>query len=340
MSSMLIKPNGDEQGHHDDPASNTHATAHDSSYEAYENQFPSDSGPRVSHSSISLGGEQLDCWQVIPTVKTALNADVVGYSRLMADDFEATKRVMDDYERLVSSHVTDNQGLLVNFVGDNFMALFDDPAAAMKAAISISAEIESRNSGLASIRQVRFRMGLDLGPASQSGNQWFGDALNIAARIQAIASEGGVSVSGEVYRGLDEPELRFTSRGRKQLKNIPEQIEVFEYSGLPSAAAGGQAAAGISLADPTIALLPIHTELVDEDLAPLAQIIRDELLHRMSGIHSLNVVDADGSTEASEDPSHYNPGDRHCPAGRLSEDLLPTDRSLNFQHRGVSSVEF
>ena len=242
---------------------------------------------------------------MIPTVKTALNADVVGYSRLMADDFEATKRVMDDYERLVSSHVTDNQGLLVNFVGDNFMALFDDPAAAMKAAISISAEIESRNSGLASIRQVRFRMGLDLGPASQSGNQWFGDALNIAARIQAIASEGGVSVSGEVYRGLDEPELRFTSRGRKQLKNIPEQIEVFEYSGLPSAAAGGQAAAGISLADPTIALLPIHTELVDEDLAPLAQIIRDELLHRMSGIHSLNVVDADGSTEASEDPSHY-----------------------------------
>ena len=157
---------------------------------------------------------------MIPTVKTALNADVVGYSRLMADDFEATKRVMDDYERLVSSHVTDNQGLLVNFVGDNFMALFDDPAAAMKAAISISAEIESRNSGLASIRQVRFRMGLDLGPASQSGNQWFGDALNIAARIQAIASEGGVSVSGEVYRGLDEPELRFTSRGRKQLKNI------------------------------------------------------------------------------------------------------------------------
>ena len=75
----------------------------------------------------------------------------------------------------------------------------------MGAAISITTELELRNASRPAARRVRFRMGMDLGEITVSGDDSFGDALNIAARIQAIARPGRISVSGRVYRALDEP---------------------------------------------------------------------------------------------------------------------------------------
>ena len=139
----------------------------------------------------------------------ALNADVVGYSRLLADDFQATTAVMDLYQGLVSEEVGAAGGTLVNFVGDNFMAAFDEATEAMQAAIAVTEAVADKNAGLPTQRQVRFRMGMDHGDVMVSDDgQYFGDALNIAARIQAMALPGGVSVSGNVYRALDEPALR------------------------------------------------------------------------------------------------------------------------------------
>ncbi|MGA7280708.1 MAG: adenylate/guanylate cyclase domain-containing protein, partial [Acidimicrobiia bacterium] len=135
----------------------------------------------------------------------ALNADVVGYSRLMADDFERTTSTIEEYRQLVDQKVAENSGTLVNFVGDNFMAVFADPRDAVATAIAITTEIETRNANLPQAQHVRFRMGIDQGEVAQSEDRFFGDALNIAARIQALARPGGMSVSGRVYKALDEP---------------------------------------------------------------------------------------------------------------------------------------
>ena len=222
----------------------------------------------------------------------ALNADVVGYSRLMADDLEATTAAMEEYAALVGATVVENGGTLVNFVGDNFMAVFDDAMAAMQTAIAMTTEIEARNATRDASHQARFRMGLDLGQVTASDQQWFGDALNIAARIQALARAGGISVSGRVYRALDEPALRFKSIGRQRLKNIPEEVEVYEFEGLPSGGSSAILQRQLGLESPTVAVLPIHAEMVDEPVRATAGILRADLIYRLTRVPQLKVIDA------------------------------------------------
>ncbi len=223
----------------------------------------------------------------------ALNADVVGYSALVADDLDATTEAMDSFHRLVETEVTKEGGTLANFVGDSFMVVFDDAMAALRCAISIATEAEERNLDLPRRRWVRFRMGLDLGSVSASEGRYHGDALNIAARIQAIAPTGGISISGSVYRSLDEPELRFRPVGRQRLKNIPEQVDVYEFVDLPTKGGGvREAGRSLSLDAPTFAVLPIHTETVDDEVRSAAQVIRGDLIHRLSAVPGLNVIDA------------------------------------------------
>ena len=222
----------------------------------------------------------------------ALNADIVGYSKLLADDFDATTAAMEEYHRLVHERITQSGGTLVNFVGDNFMAVFDDATDAMRTSIAISSAIEAKNTAIPKSRRVRFRMGIDQGEVAITGDQYFGDALNIAARIQEMAAPGGVSVSGRVYRALDEPALRFQSMGRKDLKNIPEEVEVYQFADLPAEGPGTSGGATLALEAPTIAVLPIHTEMVDPSIASAAQMLRADLIYRLANMPNLNVIDA------------------------------------------------
>lgn len=220
-----------------------------------------------------------------------LNADVVGFSRLIADDLEAMTTTMDEYRVLVSHQVDANGGRLVNFVGDNFMAVFDSAMDAMQTAITITTEVEASNAARSGSRSVRFRMGMDQGPIAVSAEEYFGDALNIAARIQAIALPGGISVSGRVYRALDEPALRFRPTGRQRLKNIPEEVEVYEFADLPSEGPGRSHPQSLALESPIVAVLPIHAETVDDSVRSSAEMLRTDLVHRLARIPQLKVLD-------------------------------------------------
>jgi adenylate cyclase len=224
----------------------------------------------------------------------ALNADIVGYSRLMADDFEGTASAVEETRRIVEETIDQNRGKLVNFVGDNFMAVFVEAEDAMAAAIAITTRLESRNAGVPESRQVRFRMGIDEGEVAISDDDYFGDALNIAARIQGIALAGGISVSGRVYQALDEPSLRFKSLGKRALKNIPEEIEVYQFADLPGDGSVRPGTRSLSLETPTLAVLPIHTEMVDESVQRNAGMIRADLIHGLSRVPQLRVVEAGG----------------------------------------------
>ncbi|MGA7228993.1 MAG: adenylate/guanylate cyclase domain-containing protein [Acidimicrobiia bacterium] len=232
----------------------------------------------------------------------ALNADVVGYSRLMADDFERTTSTIEEYRQLVDQKVAENSGTLVNFVGDNFMAVFADPRDAVATAIAITTEIETRNANLPQAQHVRFRMGIDQGEVAQSEDRFFGDALNIAARIQALARPGGMSVSGRVYKALDEPALRFKSIGQQGLKNIPGEVEVFEFSDLPGDGSAAGERKSLSLEAPTVAVLPIHADEVDDQVKSMTSILYADMIHRLSRIPQLKVIEA--SAQPGERPTH------------------------------------
>ncbi len=234
--------------------------------------------------------------------RVALNADVVGFSRLMADDFETTTTAMEDYHGLVEREVSENGGVIVNFAGDNFMAAFDEATDAMRVAIAITTAVEERNSSYPESKWIRFRMGLDAGEMSVSGNQWFGDPLNAAARIQALARAGGISVSGRVYQALDEPALRFQPVGRKELRGIPEKTDVYEYADLPTAGGHRSAPSDLSLESPTVAVLPFHTGDSPDALAEAARVFRADLIYRLSQVPQLEVVDAASDNAA---PARY-----------------------------------
>lgn len=236
----------------------------------------------------------------------ALNADVVGYSALVADDLERMTATMSDYHDLVEREVLENGGTLANFVGDSFMAVFEEPTDALRAAIAITTDVEDRNAGLAASSRARFRMGIDRGPVSVSEAGYHGDALNISARIQAIAPPGGLAVSGRVFQALDEPALRFRPMGRQRLKNIPEETEVYEFVALPSGGGGHPSLKSpLALESPTVAVLQIHTEDADATVRPVARMIRNDLIHRLSQVPELTVVDVDTDEPGSRPAARY-----------------------------------
>jgi adenylate cyclase len=234
------------------------------------------------------------------THRVAVNGDIVGYSRLLADDYETTTATMADHRRLIDEQLERRNGEMANFVGDSFMAVFDSPIDAVQAAIEITTAIETANADVPVARRVEFRMGIDSGEVGITDGNYHGDALNTAARIQAIARPGGISISGRVYRALDEPALRFRPLGQHRLKNIPEGIDVYEFADLPSDRPS-TSAGPLSLESPTLAVLPIHTEMVDDQVRTGAAMIRQDLIHRLSSVPQLLVVDA--STEPGTDRS-------------------------------------
>ena len=176
-----------------------------------------------------------------------------------------------------------------------------DAMAGLRTAIAITTAVEERNAELPATRRVRFRMGMDQGPVTVAEGNHHGDALNIAARIQAIAPAGGLAVSGRVYRAVDEPALRFRAMGRQQLKNIPEQVDVYEFFDLPSDRRQRPVNRSLALEQPTLAILPIHTEMVDDTVRATAGMIRHDLIHRLSALPDLEVVDA--PTEPGRGPA-------------------------------------
>jgi class 3 adenylate cyclase/TolB-like protein len=156
-----------------------------------------------------------------------LLADMTGFSRLMGEDesraMAALMRIRDVFATVVPRH----SGTLDVFVGDCFVALFDSAVEAVRAAIAIQSELANA-AGIAA-DPVRIRIGVHLGDVVRTGSEILGDSVNVAARIQAIAPPGGITVSEDVYRAVrNRVNAPFRDLGPKSLKNIREKIRIYE----------------------------------------------------------------------------------------------------------------
>jgi adenylate cyclase len=217
-----------------------------------------------------------------------LHADVADYSRLMADDGPATVQTMRAYQQLVSDAVTRAGGTLVNFVGDSFLAVFDDARSGMHAAVGICGAVRDRNRDLPRDRRAWFRLGLDAGDiVTADDGRYFGDPLNIAARIQAIAQVGGINVTETVYTALDEPALRLVPLGLRRLKNIPEPVRVYRLAGAGQEAEQRHVAVRV---EPTLAVMPMYHGDDPTDRS-VAEALRLEVVGALGALAGLRVVD-------------------------------------------------
>src|ERR1043166_9669966 len=124
------------------------------------------------------------------------STDVVGYSRLMGDDEEATIRTLTAYRALISSLIQHYRGRVVDSPGDHLLAEFASVVNAVRCAVEIQHTLSEKNAELPTHRQMHFRIGINLGDVIVDGERIYGDGVNIAARLESLAQPGGVCISG------------------------------------------------------------------------------------------------------------------------------------------------
>jgi adenylate cyclase len=158
-----------------------------------------------------------------------LSADVVGYSRLMADDEIGTIRALTTCRDKITEVVKKNGGRLVDFVGDNMLAEFSNTLDAVQCADRIHHTLEKLNRSFPEHRYLEFRIGIHLGDVMTDGDRIYGAGVNIAARLESIAKPGGICISDMVFRQIQgKLDMEFVNMGAKELKNIPEPVMTYQ----------------------------------------------------------------------------------------------------------------
>jgi class 3 adenylate cyclase len=162
---------------------------------------------------------------------TILSADVAEFSRLMGEDEEQTLRIFRGHKQVFESLVTMHRGRIFNTAGDAILAEFASAVEAVRCATDIQAALRTRNDQLPPSRQVRFRIGINLGDVMVHGQDLLGDGVNVAARLQTAAAPGGICISGSVYDQISNKlSLSFQSRGEMSFKNIQQPVRTFSIT--------------------------------------------------------------------------------------------------------------
>lgn len=166
-----------------------------------------------------------------------LVADVVGYSRLMEADEEATVAALTACRDLIGERVTWHRGRVFGSAGDSVVAEFASPVEAVRCAVDIQRDQEARNAGLAEQRRMRLRIGVNLGDVIDEDGDLLGDGVNVAARLEALTDAGGVFISGTVFDQVrKQPDLGFEYLGAHAVKNIAEPVPVYRVLTTPASA--------------------------------------------------------------------------------------------------------
>ena len=172
-------------------------------------------------------------------IAAILAADVVDYSRLMAADEAGTLAALAIRRTLFDTLVVEFDGRVFGSVGDSLMAEFPSAVHAVECAQSIQGAVANENAGVPPGKQIRLRIGVNLGDVIGSNDGVAGDAVNVAARLQALARPGGVLISGTVY---DQVHLKIPARyvdaGTRRVKNIEEPVRAFEVLPKPQGIVG------------------------------------------------------------------------------------------------------
>lgn len=158
-----------------------------------------------------------------------LAADIAGYSQLMGRDEEGTVRRLKHVRReIVDPTLEEHYGRLIKNTGDGFIAMFDSPLEAVRCAIVIQQSVAARNIGLPLDYWLQYRIGVNLGDVIVEQDDVFGDGVNVAARLEALAKPGGVYISGGVYEQIKNKLVcGYQSLGDEKLKNITDPVRIY-----------------------------------------------------------------------------------------------------------------
>jgi adenylate cyclase len=244
-----------------------------------------------------------------------LAADVAGYSRLMGGDEEGTlERLKTLRHELVDPKIAEHHGRIVKTTGDGMLVEFASVVDAVRCAVVVQQAMPERNTGVGADNRIELRIGINLGDVIVEGDDLYGDGVNIAARVEAVADAGGVFVSNTVHDHVrDRLPFVFEDLGEQQVKNIARPVRVYRVRttlthpvatapGSPlSRTAGegaerrrreaGEGSPGLPLPDkPSIAVLPFANMSGDPEQEYFTDGMVEEIITALSRIRWLFVV--------------------------------------------------
>ena len=249
-----------------------------------------------------------------------LSADAVAYSRLMAADDRATITALDEARAVFRKEIEGYEGRVVDMAGDSVLAVFGTSAGAVRAALAIQDVLRAKTAAQPHDRRMFFRIGVHVGDViEKSDGTVYGDGVNIAARLQALAHPGGVTVSDAV-RGVVREKVgaTFEDQGEQKVKNIDDPVRAFRLRARDEAPAPPPAVpAG---AKPSVLLMPLEAGGTGDEERTLAATATDEIVASLARLTGLELV-------TSAETAHYVAKGRiRNSAGRVRVTLHLHDR--------------
>jgi adenylate cyclase len=222
-----------------------------------------------------------------------LYADVAGYSRLTGEDEDATHRRLREYLDLIAVDIESHRGQTVHYAGDAVLAKFDAVVDALTSAVAIQGRLADRNEDLPENRKVRFRIGINLGDVIEDRGDIYGDGVNVAARLESLADEGGICISESVRTAIgNKLGVGYEFMGEQQVKNIADPVKTYrvllDASGQQSSAADIEV---LPLPDrPSIAVLPFDNMSDDPEQEYFADGLVEDVITELSREQDLFVI--------------------------------------------------
>jgi len=221
-----------------------------------------------------------------------LAADIAGYSRLMGQDEATTVSELKGHQAAILPLVARHGGRIMDTAGDGILAVFRSVIGATQCAAEIQTVMAARNKDVPENRRMRFRIGINLGDVIHDQTRIYGDGINVAARLEALAAPGGVLVSQAVHAQVrDHLDVAFDELGERELKNIARPVRIYRLRMPTESKAASALSAALQLPDkPSIAVLPFLNMSGDPEQEYFADGIVEDILTGLSRLRWLFVI--------------------------------------------------
>ena len=161
-------------------------------------------------------------------LSTIFASDVVGYSKMMGNNEEKTLETLSERREVIDSAIAEHNGTIFGSAGDSVIAEFGSPVKAAECAVLIQSKMKTMNEDIPEDQQMTFRIGINIGDVMVSKDNLFGDAVNVAARLESAAQPSGICVSKTVFDLINQKiRVSFEDAGKLDLKNIVEPIQAY-----------------------------------------------------------------------------------------------------------------
>ena len=215
-----------------------------------------------------------------------LAADVAGYCQLMGADEDGTlAELMAHRRELIDPAIAEHAGRIVKTTGDGLLVEFASVVDAVRCALDIQRGMAERNQAVPQDRRLAFRIGINLGDVIVQNGDLFGDGVNVAARLEALAEPGGICLSAAAHEQVQDKitAVRFEDLGEQRVKNIARPVRAYRVAlDLPSPA--------LALPTPSIAVLPLDNFSADPEQEHFADGLAEDLITELSRIGGLLVI--------------------------------------------------